>query len=142
MGTRTSCGNPGRHRPLWILAASTIVAAGCARAPHPRHQHLIDDEVVVSPAPRPDDYAAYLRVRLALDTPEGDLEAAKRDMDVLVQRRSSDPHLWTTKAELEHRLGDEAAARAALERVFALRPDYAPARELEARMKASDSGAL
>lgn len=119
------------------------LTSACARGPHPRHQHLIDDEIVVSKAARPADYAAYLRVRLALDTPDGDLKAAKRDMDVLMQRRSDDPHLWTTKAELEHRLGDEQAARAALDRAFALLPDYPPARALEAQMAQTDpSGAL
>jgi len=82
-------------------------------------------------------------VRLALDSPDGDLEAAKRDMDVLMQRRRDDAHLWTTKAELEHRLGDEQAARAALDRAFALRPDYPPARALEAQLAQADpSGAL
>jgi tetratricopeptide (TPR) repeat protein len=118
-----------------------MLAPACARGPHPRHQHLIDDELVATPAVRPDDYAAYLRVRLALDTPDGDLEAAKRDMDVLVRRRGDDPHLWTTKAELEHRLGDADEARAALDRAFALRPDYGPARALEARMAESASAA-
>ena len=73
-----------------------------------------------------------MRVRLALETPDGDLEKAKRDMNVLVQRRPNDPQLWTTLAELEHARGDEEAAQVALERALALQPDYEPALALKA----------
>jgi Tfp pilus assembly protein PilF len=109
------------------LLLALVTATACARAPHPRHQHLIDDQLVVSPAPSPSDYAAYTRVRLAMETEGGDLERAHKDLNVLLLRRPSDPHLWTTMAELEHGRGDEEAATAALERALVLKPDYGPA---------------
>lgn len=110
-----------------FAVAAFGVAVACAVNPHPRTQHIVDGEVVSSPPPSPNEYAAYARVRLAIETPGADLEPARHDLQVLLVREPNDPHLWVTKAELEHKAGDAAAARAALDRALALQPDYAPA---------------
>ena len=140
-GLKHGAGRPRRIGLAGVLLGLGAISSACARGPHPRHQHLIDDTLVVSPAARPSDYAAYLRIRLALDTPNGDLDAAKKDMDTLLRRRPGDPHLWTTKAELEYRRGDDDAGREALDHVFALEPDYGPARVLQAKLASGDDEA-
>lgn len=107
---------------------------GCATVSTGRDEVVVDGEVVRAPLVGSRDYEAYLRVRMAIDSENPDFDAARADLQVLLQRHGYDPQLWTTKAELEFAAGDDGAAREALARAFALTPDYPAALELQARI--------
>ena len=109
------------------LVVSLTTSSACTRGLNPRTQHVVDDQVVFSPPPSSGEYAAYIRVRVALDTEGADLERAQHDLTVLLARNPRDAHLWTTSAELESRLGNHEKAERALARALELSPDYGPA---------------
>ncbi len=115
-----------------LLAA---LLAGCAtRGPGDASLHVVDGKTVASNAPSTVAYAAYLRCRLALDAEPPRLDEARAHMEAALAADPRDPHLWTVLAEIEAQRGAGTEALVALDRAFALRPDYPPAKRVAARL--------
>jgi Tfp pilus assembly protein PilF len=115
------------------------LAACASSAPSSRALHEVDGELVYSRPVSPAAYAAYLRARLAIEQDPPDLEGAREQIDVALRYDPNEPHLWTTRAEIDERRGAPEEARMAVERALELRPGYAPARALMARLGRSDT---
>jgi Flp pilus assembly protein TadD len=101
--------------------------------------HVVDDEVVVSRPVASSTYAAYLEARLALEA--GRHADALRHVERALRFDPRDPHLWTTRAEIAARAGDEVTAWASAEHALSLRPGYPPARTLMAQLRGGPSSA-
>ena len=111
-------------------------ATGCAASgPSARSLHYVDDVLVHSPPAHHQAYAAYLRARLAMDGAPADFAAAEGHLQHALRVAPHDAHLWTTLAELELRRGDRDAALTASRKALAIRPGYAPARQLLVRLE-------
>lgn len=120
------------------LALACVLLGACAPAgvPSARTLHYIDKQLVTSPTVDHRAYAAYLRARLALEADPPDLARALQELDVALHYDRDDPHLWTTRGEVELALGDLDGARRSSARALALGPDYPPAQRLAARLDA------
>lgn len=117
------------------LALALTCACACAPAgPSTRTLHYVGGHLVTSPPVDHRAYAAYLQARLALEADPPDLAAALGSIDLALRFDRDDPHLWTTRGDIELRLGQPDAARRSSQRALALAPDYPPARQLAARL--------
>ncbi len=126
-----SAGSPGRSPALATLSllALALALAACV-GPNPRHLHYVDGELVESPAPGPRAYEAYLRARVELERAPPNLEAAREYIDVALYWDGGDPHLWTTRGEIEMLAEDPEAAERSFARALQLRPGYPEAERL------------
>ena len=113
-----------------MLLALPLVVACASAGPSPRMLHELDGEIVYSRPANAVAYRAYLAARLAMETEPRDLELAENQINVALRYDPREPHLWTTRASIEHARGDTDAALASLQRALELRPDYPPARSL------------
>ena len=117
------------------LALVLACACGPPGGPSARSLHYVDSALVSS---RPVDaraYGAYLQSRVALEADPPDLTRALQQIDVALHHDRGDPHLWTTRGEIELRLGDVDAARRSSARALSLGPEYPPALGLAARLE-------
>jgi tetratricopeptide (TPR) repeat protein len=122
--------------PLRRAALALALACACAPAvPSARTLHYVDDQLVTSPSVDHRAYAAYLQARLALEADPPDLARALQQIDLALRYDRDDPHLWTTRGEIELRLGDLDAARRSSARALAYNPDYPPALQLAAQLQ-------
>jgi Tfp pilus assembly protein PilF len=132
------------RRALALGCVSSVLAfaGACVRnAPADHTLHVVDGEVVHSPAPPSSAYAAYLRARLALEAEPPRIDEAQVAIDQALRVDPRDPHLWTMRAEIAARRGDGPAASAAIDRAFALSPGYPPAKKLQARLEGGAASA-
>lgn len=132
------------RRTLALFGCCVAVAtdAGCAVSGASDHTlHVVDGQVVHSTPPPSSAYAAYLRARLALDAEPPRLDEARESIEQALRADGRDPHLWTVRAEIAARMGDGAAANAAIDRAFALSPGYPPAKQLQAKLGAGKASA-
>lgn len=121
-------------RRLQVVVVAAL--AGCAPAgPSVRTLHYVGPTLVSSPAVDHRAYAAYMQARLALEAEPPALAQALEAIEQALRYDRDDPHLWTTRGEIELRLGDVAAARRSSERALAHGPGYPPARQLAARLQ-------
>ena len=124
------------HVFAWLALLAGVGATGCAASgPSARSLHYVDDVLVYSPPAHHQAYTAYLRARLAMDGAPADLAAAEGHLQHALRVAPQDAHLWTTLAELELRRGDRDAALTASRKALAIRPGYAPARQLLVRLE-------
>ena len=131
-----------RALALVCLCGLVSLAGACVRSGPADHTlHVVDGEVVHSSAPPSSAYASYLRARLALEAEPPRLDEAMVAIDQALRADPRDPHLWTMRAEIAARRGDGAGATAAIDRAFALRPGYPPAKKLQARLGAGAASA-
>ncbi len=100
-----------------------------------RSLHEVDGQVVQSPPPPPSAYDAYLRARLAMEQEPPQLDAARYHIGRALAVDPRDPHLWSTRAEIEERAGQREAAVEAARRALVLRPGYPLAEEVLARLQ-------
>lgn len=121
--------------------AALSILAGCMpmMAPGYRSLHEVDGEVVHSSPPSPAAYESYLRARLALEREPPQLDLAQHYIRRALKSDPRDPHLWSTRAEIEERQGQAEQARVSAQRALTLRPGYAPAQRVLARL---DGGAV
>ncbi|MEX1369260.1 MAG: hypothetical protein AB1Z98_39390 [Nannocystaceae bacterium] len=123
-----------------VAVAVAVVALGsgglaCAVSPNERTLHEVDGQVVSSPPPSPAAYEAYLRARLALDRDPPQLEDAQRYIERAIRFDPREPHLWTTRAEIEERAGEPGKAAVSARRALAISPGYGPAEQVLARVQ-------
>ncbi|MCY1009691.1 tetratricopeptide repeat protein [Nannocystis pusilla] len=120
--------------PRAVLALALLGA--CAQTgPSSRTLHYIDKTLVTSPPVDHRAYGAYVQARLALDAEPPDLGRALQQIDLALRYDRDDPHLWTTRGEIELRLGDVDAARRSSARALAFGPEYPPALQLAAQLQ-------
>jgi len=113
-----------------------VLACACGSAARGgRGLHYVGDELVRSRPVSSRAYEAYLRAQLALQASPPRLEEAMEQIDVALEHDARDPHLWTTKADIHWRLGQVQEALASCRRALELRPGYAPARTLLAKLE-------
>ncbi len=115
-----------------------VLAACAPLGPSYRSLHEVDGEVVHSAAPPPAAYEAYIQARLALSREPPQLDIAQHYIDRAIRIDPRDPHLWATRAEIQHHAGRAEQARASAERALSLRPGYPPAQRVLAQI---DGGA-
>jgi tetratricopeptide (TPR) repeat protein len=130
----------GRERAVrataGVLPLGLMVLAGCySVGPQYRALHVVDGEVVSSPAPPPSAYEAYLRARLAFEHQPPQLHAAQFYIEEAIRFDPRDPHLWASRAEIEERAGKPVEAAASARRALAIRPGYPLAHEVLARVE-------
>lgn len=139
-----------RTSALCLLAGcmAPCLLAGCMangylanRGLHYVHDDAGDEQLVRTPAPAPAAYEAYLRARLALEREPPLLDEARGHILDALRWQPDEPQLWTVRAEIEWRAGDFAAAENAIAKALALRPGYAEARQLLARMHTPEPSA-
>lgn len=97
--------------------------------------------MVYSAPPSPAAYEHYVRARLAMEQQPPALDAALREIVMALYRDPRDPHLWTTRGEIELAAGKPDAASASLERALALSPGYPPAQRMLARVRGGEAAA-
>ena len=141
---RSEAPSEGQGGSLLRGAALVLAAAGCLGACshggiNPRRLHYVDGTLVASRPVAPPAYAAYLRARLALEANPPRLDEAAAAIDEALHFDRTDPHLWTTKALVEHRRGNDPAALDHLSTALDLQPDYPPATELAARIRSGET---
>lgn len=120
------------RRAAWVTVG-LLLSVGCASTePSYRSLHYVDDELVHSKPPHARSYEAYLRARLAIEADPQRLDEAREYIAIAIRYDPREPHLWTTRAEIEAAAGDLDAAMASLDKALALRPNYAPAMKLMA----------
>jgi Tfp pilus assembly protein PilF len=117
--------------PLVLVALGGCYAVG----PEYRSLHVVEGQVVSSPPPSPGAYEAYLRARLAFEQEPPQLVEARFYIAEAIRFDARDPHLWATRAEIEERAGQKAEAAAAARRALAIRPGYALAEQVLARVE-------
>jgi Flp pilus assembly protein TadD len=124
---------------MLVRGLALALALGCACAPvggpSARTLHYVDKTLVSSSPVDHRAYGAYLQARLALETDPPDLARALQQIDVALHYDRDDPHLWTTRGEIELRLGDVDGARRSSARALSLGPDYPPALKLAAQVQ-------
>lgn len=126
--------------PARCLLLSAIVSLGCGAGVHgSRGLHYVDGKLVRSPPASSRGYEAYLRARLALEADPPRLQDAMEHIEEALGYEPREPHLWTTKAEIHRQGGQIGEAMASCRRALELRPGYAPARALLAKLE--DGGA-
>lgn len=115
-----------------------FVLAGCRGPGLPTYRalHVVDGQTVYSPPVASSAYAAYLRARLAMASDPPRLPEARQWIQRALRADPADPHLWTTRGEIEARLGQRDHARASAQRALTLRPGYPPAQQLLAAVEA------
>lgn len=130
------CVKIGRMSPP-RLALALALACACAPAggPSARTLHYVDTKLVSSPPVDARAYGAYLQSRLALEADPPDLAHALQQIDLALRHDRDDPHLWTTRGQIELRLGDRDAARRSSARALSFGPDYPPALDLAAQLQ-------
>ncbi|MCB9569896.1 MAG: hypothetical protein H6710_22200 [Myxococcales bacterium] len=127
----------GAH--VLVGLALGILATACAsHGPSPRSLHYIDGDLVYSQPVHYRAYAAYLRARMAMEAQPADLDTAAGEVELALKIEPRDPHLWTTLAEVELRRGDREAALIASRTALQIRPEYAPAQQLLARLEGGE----
>lgn len=132
-----------RPRPAWhtvsvprVLVLVLALAGACTHSgASSRTLHYVGKDLVSTPQVDHRAYAAYLQARLALETAPPDLPRALEQIDLALRYDRDDPHLWTTRGEIELRMGDVDAARDSSRRALSYNPDYPPARQLAARVQ-------
>jgi tetratricopeptide (TPR) repeat protein len=127
--------------PRLVPLALALASCAYTASPTDRSLHVVDGKLVSSRPIPAAAYEAYLRARLALDADPPRLDEAYREITVALRADPRDPHLWTTRAEIESRLGEESRALASLDQALDLRPDYPPAKQLRARLDQGQSSA-
>jgi Flp pilus assembly protein TadD len=105
-----------------------------------RSLHQVDGQLVHSPPPPPSAYAAYLRARLAFEQEPPQLSEAQHHIEHALRLDPRDPHLWSTRAEIEERAGHADQALTSARRALAIRPGYPPAARVLARLEGAGSG--
>jgi Tfp pilus assembly protein PilF len=115
----------------WLVTCAALSACTAHGVPV-RDLHRVEGREVHSRPPSPRAYESYLRARVALE--RGDLATAQREIVAAVTMDPTDPHLWTTRAEVELATGRADAARRSVARALALRSGYPPAQRLLARL--------
>ncbi|GEM_PF-1845833 len=119
---------------LWSLAM--VLASGClGPTVLTRSLHQVDGQLVESRPVSARSYEAYLRARLALDGEPPAPVVAMEYIEVALRADPHEPQLWTTRAEIELRLGRIDAALASCQRALALRPGYQPAMRVMASLR-------
>ncbi|MEM6293100.1 MAG: hypothetical protein AAGA54_17620 [Myxococcota bacterium] len=119
-----------------------LVLCACAvQGPRARALHEVDGELVYSNPPSAAAYEAYLRARVALNAEPPQLDMARAEIELAIRYDGRAPHLWTTRAEIAARAGDEETAAASAERALALRPGYAPAEAVLAQVRGGPASA-
>jgi cytochrome c-type biogenesis protein CcmH/NrfG len=128
-------------RFVGLVALLVAPSTGCWYGAYNSNRalHYVDGELVQTEPPTPAAYEAYLRARLALEREPADLEAARGHILEALRWQTSDPQLWTVKAEIEWRAGKLDAAEQALARALELRPGYPEAQRLLARLRDGES---
>ena len=117
-----------------------VLSAGCAYSgPGYRSLHYVDGELVASRPVSSAAYATYIKARLAYE--QGQLDVASTYIERALRFDSRDPHLWTTRAEIAAKAGDEATALASAQRALDLRPGYPPAKSLMANLRGGPASA-
>ncbi|MCA9713469.1 MAG: hypothetical protein H6713_00175 [Myxococcales bacterium] len=124
-----------------LTVGLAALAGACASTSRPdtRGLHYIGDTLVYS---QPGDYRAYdayIRARVAMEGEHPDLERAHRLVLEALYYERRDPHLWTTRGEIELRMGNLERARRSSRIALDLRPGYPPARSLLSRLAAADA---
>ena len=118
------------------LALVLALAGACTHhGASSRTLHYVGEDLVTTPQVDHRAYAAYLQARLALEAEPPDLPRALEQIDLALRYDRDDPHLWTTRGEIELRMGDVDAARRSSDRALAYGPEYPPARQLAARVQ-------
>lgn len=118
-----------------VLVLVLALAGACTHhGASSRTLHYVGDDLVTTPQVDHRAYAAYLQARLSLESAPPDLARALEQIDLALHYDRDDPHLWTTRGEIELRMGDVDAARRSSDRALAHGPDYPPARQLAARV--------
>lgn len=122
------------------MAVALVGLGGCYPVgPGYRSLHVVDGEVVHSPAPPPSAYEAYVRARLALDHDPPQLGEARYHLDRALRADPRDPHLWFTLAQLEELEGHVEEAKLSARRALTIRPGYPPAHRVLTRLEAGAS---
>lgn len=117
-------------------ALALALACACAPAgPSSRTLHYLDKTLVSSAPVDHRAYGAYLQAQLALDADPPDLGRALQQIDLALRYDRDDPHLWTTRGQIELRLGDVDAARRSSARALSFGPGYPPALQLAAQLQ-------
>jgi cytochrome c-type biogenesis protein CcmH/NrfG len=124
-----------------VVCAVAVSTAACVSNGYlaNRGLHYVTDEdgeqrLVRSDPPAPAAYEAYLRARLAIERDPPQLDEARGHILDALRWQPDDPQLWTVMAEIEWKVGNFAAAEDAIAQALALRPGYAEAQRLLARM--------
>jgi Tfp pilus assembly protein PilF len=132
MSMRTGCA---------LLGVVLACACGGSTARASRELHYVGGELVHSPPAPSRAYEAYLRAQLALQASPPRLQEAMEQITVALDHDARDAHLWTTKAEIHWRLGQVQEALASCRRALELRPGYAPARSMMAKLEGGSTPA-
>lgn len=139
--------------PRWYMLGLVLSAAcvtsyvtsyvtGCVTmGPHPRALHEVDGDIVYSRPVSSASYEAYLRARIALSTTPPRLDVAQREIDIALRYDPREPQLWTTKAEVASKAGDDEGAMQAIEKALALQPHYPPAMRVLAQLEGGSASA-
>ncbi len=99
-----------------------------------RSLHYVEGELTYSNPPSALAYESYLRSRIALSAEPPQLEQAAAEIEVALHFDRRAPHLWSTRAEIAALAGDDELAVSSAQRALALRPGYAPAQAVLARV--------
>lgn len=126
-----------------ILLGVALFGLGACATPSTsaRALHYVDDELVYSYPPSALAYEAYVRARVALSAQPPQLEQARSEIEVALHYDHRAPHLWSTRAEVAALQGDDDVAVASAEKALALRPGYAPAQAVLARVQGGPQAA-
>lgn len=127
--------------PRALVAVLLLAACAYTATPTDRALHVVDGNLVSSRPIPAASYEAYLRARLALESDPPRLDEAYREISIALRADPRDPHLWTTRAEIEAQLGEESRALISIDHALELRPDYAPAKQLRAQLDQGQSSA-
>lgn len=119
-----------------MFFVAPLVIGGCWQGQSHRTLHEVDGQVVSSNPPPPSAYEAYLRARVALEHEPPQLDLAQEHIEQAIRIDPRDPHLWSTRAEIEEKAGKVAAAETSARRALALSPGYPPATDVLARLGA------
>ncbi len=122
--------------PALLGASWLVVIVACAPIGTPyRALHEVDGQLVESSPPAPSAYEAYLRSRMALEQQPPQLESAQYYIELAIRSDPRDPHLWSTRAEIEEKAGKLERAATSARRALTLRPGYPPAERVLARLE-------
>ncbi len=123
-----------------VLSCASLLVGACATATRDtRGLHYVDETLVYS---QPGDYRAYdayIRARMVMEGANPDLELAHRLVLEAIYYERRDPHLWTTRGEIELKMGNLERARRSSRVALDLRPGYPPARSLLTQLAAAES---
>lgn len=123
------------RRTRHLLLGALLLAACTHAGPNPRTLHYIGADLVATPPADYRAYGAYLQAQLALGSDPPDLRRGLEQLRLATGFDGRDAHLWTARGQVELQLGEMHAARRSSARALALRPEYAPAQALAARVQ-------